>query len=113
MTDTIKATIITGIFTLLSAFLTFIMTYLINKESEKQKRAIARKEYLLNQIKAFYNLEKLYIEEVYKLRNEIPETEGSKALDGIKKEFRRKNEDVVGTTIEMTALEADKELSRV
>lgn len=57
------------------------------EEKKKKIKAIA------NQYASFYELEKLYLEEIEKLRQGEKTSGNGKAADGIKREFRKKNEE--------------------
>lgn len=106
-----KEIIITGLFTILGSIVTFIGTYLINKNSQKEERYRQQIKRYLEEIKSFYNLEQLYMDEVAKLRSQLPDSDGSKKNYGIQREFRAKNEEDGNSIITMTPKEIDKILS--
>lgn len=65
MTDTI----ITGIFTVGGIIIGSSITYLGSRERRKIKEAKSDIEKMSNQIKSYWHLEKLYSEELSKLKN--------------------------------------------
>ena len=106
-----KEVIITGAFTILGSIVTFFGTYLINKNAKQQEQNRFYIKRYLEEIKSFYNLEQLYMEEVEKLRLQLPDSEGSKKALGIQKEYRNKNEENGNVIITMTASGAEKRLA--
>ena len=101
--------IITGLFTLGGAFIGLLGTLL----TERRERNREYMRHNLKQIKSFYNLEALYIAEIERLRNRLPDEEGSKKANGIKVEFRSQNEENGNDHIEITAREAERQLHKL
>ena len=93
--------------------LTVLVNYIatLNIKREKKNRECMRG--YLEQLKSFYNLESLYREEVEKLRNKLPDAEWSKTDLGIKKEFRKRNEEDGNKKIVMTAGKAEQLLENL
>ena len=108
-----KEAIIGGIFALLGSLVTFLGTYLSNLNTKKEAKNRKRIKNYLEEIKGFYNLEKLYMKAVSELRGKIPNNQESTAPLGIQKEFRRINEDECGIILSMTDHQADKMLSNM
>lgn len=103
-----KEAIIGGIFALLGSLVTFLGTYLSNLNTKKEEKTRKRIKIYLEEIKGFYNLEKLYMNAVAELREKIPNNQESTVPLGIQKEFRRINEDECGIILSMTDHKADK-----
>lgn len=106
-----KEAIIGGIFALLGSLVTFLGTYLSNLNTKKEEKNRKRIKNYLEEIKGFYNLEKLYMKAVSELREKIPNNQESTNPLGIQKEFRRANEDECGIILSMTDHMADKLLA--
>ena len=102
-----------GIFALLGSLVTFLGTYLSKLNTKKEEKNRKRIKNYLEEIKGFYNLEKLYMKAVSELREKIPNNQESTAPLGIQKEFRRINEDECGIILSMTDHQADKMLSNM
>ncbi|MBC6720695.1 hypothetical protein [Treponema sp. Marseille-Q4130] len=105
--------IINGIFALLGSLLTFLGTYLVNLNIKRDERNRKRIKNYLEEIKSFYNLEQLYMDAVSELRQKLPEVEGSKARQGIQKEFRNRNEENGNIGLSMTAKQVNKLLANM
>lgn len=76
-----------------------------------QLRAVPKRKKMLelaNQYASFYELEKLYLEEIENLRNGKEPSGTSKKANSIKKEFRARNEENENPHIDLTALSAGK-----
>ncbi|MGN0740311.1 MAG: hypothetical protein ACI4LX_09105 [Treponema sp.] len=102
-----KEIIIAGIFTLLGSVITFLGTYLLNRNVEREKKNRHKMKRYLLELKSFYNLEDLYLKEIEKLRQKLPDEEGSKKYNGIKNEFREQNETNGNECITITANKAE------
>lgn len=87
-----KEAIIGGIFALLGSLVTFLGTYLSTLNTKKEERTRKRIKNYLEELKGFYNIEKLYMKAVAQLRGKITENQESATPIGIQKEFRRANE---------------------
>ena len=87
-----KETKIGGIFELLGSLVTFLGTYLSTLNTTKEERTRKRIKNYLEELKGFYNIEKLYMKAVAQLRGKITENQESASPIGIQKEFRRANE---------------------
>lgn len=87
-----KEAIIGGIFALLGSLVTFLGTYLSTLNTKKEERTRKRIKNYLEELKGFYNIEKLYMKAVAQLRGKITENQESANPIGIQKEFRRANE---------------------
>ena len=87
-----KETIIGGIFALLGSLVTFLGTYLSTLNTKKEERTRKRIKNYLEELKGFYNIEKLYMKAVAQLRGKTTENQESASPIGIQKEFRRANE---------------------
>lgn len=87
-----KEAIIGGIFALLGSLVTFLGTYLSTLNTKKEERTRKRIKNYLEELKGFYNIEKLYMKAVAQLRGKITENQESASPIGIQKEFHRANE---------------------
>ena len=105
--------IITGIFGLGGALIGSLGTLIATHISARRERNRNYMRLNLEQIKSFYNLEALYIAEIERLRNRLPDEEGSKKANGIKVEFRSQNEENGNDHIEITAREAERQLHKL
>ena len=105
-----KEYILNGIFALLGSGITILGTFLANRNSKKQEQNRRNLEKYLKEIKAFYNLEQLYIKAVSELRSSIPDNKESANIHNIKNEFRRENEKNGNVLITMTDTQVEKEL---
>lgn len=88
LTGTVIGALIPATFNLLAAKL----------ETKKEKIAS-----VLCQYASFYELEKLYLEEIERLRKGEPASGNGKTAEGIKREFRGRNEENGNVHIEMTS----------
>ena len=105
--------IVSGLFSLGGVMITFVGTYFLNRNFKREERCRHYMKQNLEELKAFYNLEQLYMKAVADLRKQLPEPEGSTNELGIQREFRRRNEDNENVTITMTAKNADKALANL
>ncbi len=105
--------IITGIFTLLGSLITFLGTYFSNLNTKRDERNRRRIKNYLEEIKSYYNLEQLYIDEVAKLRQQLPQAHGSTTQLGVQREFRNRNEENGNICLSMTAKQVDKLLEKM
>ena len=105
--------VINGIFSLSWVALTFLGTYILNRNSKKQERSKYYQKQYLEELRSFYNLEKLYINAIADLRKKLPDEDGSITELGIQREFRRKNEDNDNVPITMTEHNASVRLARL
>lgn len=105
--------IIAGIFSLVGVVVGCFGTYFVSLKIQKYERNRQRIKKYLEEIKGFYNLEQLYVAAVVDLRQKLPDESGSKTSDGVKREFRRKNEENGNFPLTMTSLEVDKLISRM
>lgn len=80
------ATIITGLFTLLGAIAGAIVTAIIEKDKKREQRIRNSLSRCANQIKAYFYLEKAYMEAVHELTHEPTQTIQVKMRDKIEKE---------------------------
>ena len=108
-----KEYIINGIFALLGSAITILGTFLANRNSKKQEQNRKNLEKYLKEIKAFYNLEQLYINAVSELRSSIPDNKESTNIQSIKNEFRRINEKNGNILITMTDNQVEKDLKNL
>ena len=86
--------IIAGIFTLLGSLISSLGTFIVNRDANQKK-------------KYRYKI-KMYLKEIENLRQKLPDEEGSKKYNGIKNEFRAKNEINGNECITITANQADR-----
>ena len=103
-----KEIIIAGIFTLLVSLISFLGTFIVNRDANQKKKYRYKIKMYLKELKSFYNLEDLYLKEIENLRQKLPDEEGSKKYNGIKNEFRAKNEINGNECITITANQADR-----
>lgn len=100
-------------FSLGGVLITFAGTYFMSRNSKREERCRTYMKQNLEELKAFYNLEQLYMKAVADLRKQLPDAEGSTNELGIQREFRRLNEDNANVTITTTANSADKMLANL
>lgn len=106
-----KEAIVGGVFALLGSLITFLGTYLTNRNAKREERQRQRIKSYLEEIKAFWNLEQLYSQAVADLRQKLPDEQGSKTAEGVKREFRKQNEEQGNIILSITAHDVDKMLS--
>ena len=106
--------IIGGVFALSGVLLTFLGNYLLSRNARQRERMEARMKKNLAEIKAFYNLEQLYMTAVAELRAklaesgaELPDGAKSTSPQGVQREFRSRNEENGNSVITMTAHSVD------
>ena len=106
--------IIGGVFALSGVLLTFLGNYLLSRNARQRERMEAHMKKNLAEIKAFYNLEQLYMTAVADLRAklaeagvELPDGAKSTAPLGVQREFHSRNEENGNGVITMTAHSVD------